>query len=160
MKYTYIDEDLKIKIDKLRNMFPVEDQVVIQALHLIYSKHRDIHIEHLEELSKYLNVPLNKIEGIVSFYDMFRVKRNAKHHIRVCKNLPCYIMGCKKVIEMFEKLTGEVRNEESKNGLFYIETVECIGACSVAPAFMIDDDLYDGTNITEEALNEILSKYT
>jgi NADH-quinone oxidoreductase subunit E len=112
------------------------------------------------ELSNYLEVPLNQIEGIITFYDMFRVKRNARHHIRVCKNLPCHIMGCKKLIELFEKLTGEERNQESKNGRFYIETVECIGACSVAPAFMIDDDLYDGTKITEEKLNEILSKYT
>lgn len=160
MEYIYIDEELKSKIDKLLKTFFTQDQVIIQSLHLIYSKYRDITLEHLEELSNYLNVPLNKIEGIVSFYDMFRVRRNAKHHIRVCKNLPCHIMGCKKLIEMFEKLTGEVRNEESKNGLFYIETVECIGACNVAPAFMIDDDLYDGTNITEEVLNEILSKYT
>jgi len=65
----------------------------------------------------------------------------------------------KKLIELFEKLTGEERNQESKNGRFYIETVECIGACGIAPAFMIDDDLYDGTKITEEKLNEILSKY-
>ncbi len=160
MEYIYIDEELKSKIDKLLKTFFTEDQVIIQSLHLIYSKYRDITLEHLEELSNYLNVPLNKIEGIVSFYDMFRVKRNAKHHIRVCKNLPCHIMGCKKLIDIIEKLTGEVRNEESKNGLFYIETVECIGACSIAPAFMVDDDLYNGTNITEEVLDEILSKYT
>ena len=160
MQYTYLTEDIRQKIDKYLNTFPVKEQVIIQALHLIYSKYRDIELPHMEELSNYIQVPLNQIEGIVHFYDMFRVKRNARHHIRVCKNLPCHIMGCKKLLELFEKLTNEKANEESKHGRFYIETVECIGACSIAPAFMIDDDLYDGTKITEEKLNEILSKYT
>jgi NADH-quinone oxidoreductase subunit E len=160
LEYTYLTPNIINKLEEYKNEFLTKDQVIIQALHLIYSKYRDISLDYMLELSNYLEVPLNQIEGIVTFYDMFRVKRNARHHIRVCKNLPCHIMGCKKLIELFEKLTGEERNQESKNGRFYIETVECIGACSVAPAFMIDDDLYDGTKITEEKLNEILSKYT
>lgn len=160
MEYVYLTQDIKERIDKYLERFPVKEQAVIQSLHLIYSKYRDITLEHMQELSDYLQVPLAHIEGIVSFYDMFRAKRNARHHIRVCKNLPCHIMGCKKLLELFEKLTGEKANEESKNGRFYIETVECIGSCSVAPAFMIDDDLYDGTKINEGKLNEILSKYT
>jgi NADH-quinone oxidoreductase subunit E len=160
LEYTYLTPDIINKIEEYKSEFLTKDQVIIQALHLIYSQHRDITLDHMLELSNYLEVPLNQIEGIITFYDMFRVKRNARHHVRVCKNLPCHIMGCKKLIELFEKLTGEERNQESKNGRFYIETVECIGACSVAPAFMIDDDLYDGAKITEEKLNEILSKYT
>lgn len=160
MEYKYLTEDIRQKIDYYLKTFPVKDQVIIQSLHLIYSKYRDIELHHIQELSDYIQVPLNQIEGIVSFYDMFRVKRKARHHIRVCKNLPCHIMGYKKLVELIEKITGEKSNEESKNGRFYIEKVECIGACSVAPAFMIDDDLYDGTKITEEKLDEILSKYT
>ncbi len=160
LEYKYLTQELRQKIDKYVQTFPVKEQVIIPALHLIYSKYRDIEFHHMEELAEYLQVPLSHIEGVISFYDMFRRKRKARHHIRLCKNLPCHIMGCKKLLELFEKITGEKANEESKNGRFYIETVECIGACSVAPAFMIDDDLYDGTKITEEKLYEILSKYT
>lgn len=160
MEYNYLTQDIREKIDKYVNTFPVKEQAVIQSLHLIHSKYRDIELPHIKELSDYLQIPLSQIEGIVSFYDMFRRKRKARHHIRLCKNLPCHIMGCKKLLELFEKITGEKANEESKNGRFYIETVECIGSCSVAPAFMIDDDLYDGTKITEEKLYEILSTYT
>ncbi|MEZ0324258.1 MAG: NAD(P)H-dependent oxidoreductase subunit E [Hydrogenothermaceae bacterium] len=160
MEFIYLTEEIKQQIDRYVEKFPLKDQAIIQSLHLIYSKYRDIEDVHMKELSEYLQVPLNVIEGIVSFYDMFRVKRGARHHIRVCKNLPCHIMGCKNLLKMFEKLTGEKANQYSKNGRFYIETVECIGSCSIAPAFMIDDDLYEGLNITEEKLNEILSKYT
>lgn len=160
MEFKYITPDIREKIDRYVNSFPVKEQVIIQSLHLIYYKYRDIDFKHMKELADYLDVPLNLIEGIVSFYDMFRIKRGARHHIRVCKNLPCHIMGCKNILKMFEKLTGEKANTYSQSGRFYIETVECIGSCSIAPAFMIDDDLYNGLNITEERLNEILSKYT
>lgn len=160
MEYRYLTPDIKENIDRYIETFPVKEQAIIQVLHLIYDRYRDISKEHMVELSTYLKVPLNLIEGIVSFYDMFRFKRSARHHVRVCKNLPCHIMGCKRMVELFEKLTGERSNEPSINGRFYIEMVECIGACSVAPTFMIDDDLYDGSKITEEKLYEILSKYT
>jgi NADH:ubiquinone oxidoreductase 24 kD subunit len=95
LEYTYLTPDIINKIEEYKKEFLTKEQVIIQALHLIYSKYRDITLDHMLELSNYLEVPLNQIEGIVSFYDMFRVKRNAKHHIRVCKNLPCHIMGCK-----------------------------------------------------------------
>lgn len=160
MELKYISEDMKREIDRYVEIFPVKEQAIIQSLHLIYDKYRDIQLEHVEELSRYLGVPVGLVEGIVSFYDMFRVKRGARHHIRICKNLPCHLMGCKSLLKMFEKLTGEIANQQSKGGRFYIETVECIGSCSIAPAFMIDDDLYNGLNITEERLDEILSKYT
>lgn len=160
MEFKYLTEDIKQKIDRYIQVFPVKEQAIIQSLHLIYDRYRDIQLDHMKELADYVNVPLNLVEGIVSFYDMFRVKRGARHHIRVCKNLPCHIMGCRNLLRMFEKLTGEKANQHSVHGRFYIETVECIGSCSIAPAFMIDDDLYNGLNLTEEKLDEILSKYT
>lgn len=160
MELKFLSEDMRREIDRYVEVFPTREQAIIQSLHLIYDKYRDIQQDHIQELSDYLKVPVGLVEGIVSFYDMFRIKRGARHHIRVCKNLPCNLMGCRGLIRMLEDLTGEKVNQKSKNGRFHIETVECIGSCSIAPAFMIDDDLYNGLNITEESLNEILSKYT
>lgn len=160
MELKYLTEEIRQKIDRYIQVFPAKEQAIIQSLHLIYDKYRDIEQDHMRELANYVGVHLNVIEGIVSFYDMFRVKRGARHHIRVCKNLPCHIMGCKNLLKIIEKATGEKINQPSVYGRFYIETVECIGSCSIAPAFMIDDDLYNGLNLTEEKIDEILSKYT
>lgn len=160
MEYIYLTEEIIQRINRYLERFPRKEQVIIQSLHLIYDKYRDIELEHIQELADYLKEPVATIEGIVSFYDMFRIKRNARHHIRICKNLPCHIMKYKKLLKLIEEKTGVKAEEHDPNGRFYIELVECIGACSIAPAFMIDNDLYDGSKITEEKLDEILSKYT
>ena len=158
--YKYLNEEIRKKIDQYRNTFPYKEQSIIPSLHEILNYYRDIPFESLEELADYLEVPLNEIEGIVTFYDMFRHKKNARNHIRICRNLPCHLRKARKLVKQIEKLTGAEAGGHSVDGRWYIELVECIGSCAIAPAFLINDDLYDGSKIkTEEDLKNILEKY-
>ncbi len=159
MAYKYLTEDIIQKIDEYRNKFPYKEQAIIPSLHEILEKHRDIPEKSLEELAEYLKVPLSHIEGIVSFYDMFRFKKNARHHIRICRNLPCHLANYQSLLEKIKELTGADVRKSSADGRWYIELVECIGSCAIAPAFLIDNDLYDGSNLTDEELKKILEKY-
>jgi NADH:ubiquinone oxidoreductase subunit E len=158
--YRYLNKEIREKIDQCRNTFPYKEQCIIPSLHEILYVYRDIPFEAMEELAEYLKVPLNEIEGIVTFYDMFRHKKNARNHIRVCRNLPCHLGKARKLLKKIEKLTGAEAGGHSADGRWYIELVECIGSCAIAPAFLINDDLYDGSKIkTEEDLKNILEKY-
>lgn len=159
MAYKYLTEDIIQKIDEYRNKFPYREQAIIPSLHEILEKYRDIPEKSLEELAEYLKVPLSHIEGIVSFYDMFRFKKNARHHIRVCRNLPCHLANYQSLLEKIKELTNADVGKSSADGRWYIELVECIGSCAIAPAFLIDNDLYDGSNLTDEELKKILEKY-
>ncbi|NPA52653.1 MAG: NADH dehydrogenase FAD-containing subunit [Aquificae bacterium] len=161
MKYTYLTDRLIKKIDFYVQKYPVKEQAIIPSLHEILYEYRDIPQKAVEELADYLKIPLNNIEGIVSFYDMFRHKKHgAKNHIRVCRNLPCHLGNYKNLLTMLEKLTGAEVGGVSPDKNWYIELVECIGSCAIAPAFLINDDLYDGTKIkTEKDLEKILQKY-
>ncbi|RUM58710.1 MAG: NADH dehydrogenase FAD-containing subunit [Persephonella sp.] len=159
MAYKYLTEDIIQKIDEYRNKFPYKEQAIIPSLHEILEKYRDIPEKSLEELAEYLKVPLNHIEGIVSFYDMFRFKKNARHHIRICRNLPCHLANYQSLLEKIKELTNADVGKSSADGRWYIELVECIGSCAIAPAFLIDNDLYDGSNLTDEELKKILEKY-
>lgn len=160
MEYKYLTQEIKNKIDYFKNKYLVKEQAIIPSLHVILEVYRDIPHEAVRELSEYLQVPKADIEGIVSFYDMFRHKKNARHHIRLCRNLPCHLAGSKKLLKMLEKLTGAKAGEHSPDGKWYIELVECIGSCAIAPAFLINNDLYDGSKIkTEQDLKEILDRY-
>ncbi len=160
MNYRYLTPDLIEKIEYYKNKYMVKEQAIIPSLHEILEKYRDIPHEAIVELSDYLKVPEAEIEGIVTFYDMFRHPKHAKNHIRVCRNLPCHLAKSKKLVKMLEKLTGAEAGGHSPDGLWYIELVECIGSCAIAPAFLINNDLYDGSKIkTEEDLKEILNKY-
>ncbi|RMA97883.1 NADH-quinone oxidoreductase subunit NuoE family protein [Hydrogenothermus marinus] len=160
MEYKYLTQEIKNKIDYFKNKYLVKEQAIIPSLHVILEVYRDIPHEAVRELSEYLQVPEADIEGIVSFYDMFRHKKNARHHIRLCRNLPCHLAGSKKFLKILEKLTGAKAGEHSPDGKWYIELVECIGSCAIAPAFLINNDLYDGSKIkTEQDLKEILDRY-
>lgn len=159
MKYEYLTNDLIEKIDSYLNKFPYKEQAIIPSLHEILEKYRDIPYKSLEELSDYLQIPLSHIEGIVSFYDMFRYKKNARHHIRICRNLPCHLANYQSLLDKIKELTGADIGKNSPDGRWYIELVECIGSCAIAPAFLIDNDLYDGSSLDEEELKKILEKY-
>jgi len=160
MEYKYLTKHLREKIDYFKNKYLVKEQAIIPSLHTIQEIYRDIPPEAVEELAHYLQVPLADVEGIVTFYDMFRFRKNARNHIRLCRNLPCHLGGSKQFLKMLEKLTGAKAGESSLDGKWYIELVECIGSCAIAPAFLINYDLYDGSKIkTEEDLKKILERY-
>ncbi len=159
--YQFLTQDIIDKIEEYRKEFPYyPQQLIIPTLHEILYKYRDIPEEVVFELADYLGIHPSEVEGVVTFYDMFRHKKNAKNHIRICRNLPCHLANYRNLLSMLEKLTGAKAGSSSKDNLWYIELVECIGSCAIAPAFLINDDLYDGSQIkSEEDLKEILKKY-
>jgi NADH:ubiquinone oxidoreductase subunit E len=160
MSYKYLSPDILEKIEDYRKKYPLKEQAVIPSLHEILEKYRDIPEKALEELSEYLSVPLSDIEGIVSFYDMFRYRKNARNHIRICRNLPCHLAKYHNILEMLKEKTGADVGKNSPDGKWYIELVECIGSCGIAPAFLINNDLYDGSKIkSEKDIEEILDRY-
>ncbi len=160
MEYKYLTKEVIEKIEYFKNKYLTKEQAIIPSLHTIQETYRDIPDEAIRELSEYLQVPEADIEGIVSFYDMFRFEKKAKNHIRLCRNLPCHLAGSRKFLKMLEKLTGAEAGGHSPDGKWYIELVECIGSCSIAPSFLINYDLYDGSSIkSEEDLKKILERY-
>ncbi|WP_456393692.1 NADH-quinone oxidoreductase subunit NuoE family protein [Persephonella sp.] len=159
-RYRYLTEDIIEKIEECRKKFPYREQCIIPTLHHILEKYRDIPGEAVFELADYLQVPPADIEGIVSFYDMFRYRKNAKNHIRICRNLPCHLANYQSLLEDIKKLTGAEVGKNSPDGMWYIELVECIGSCGIAPAFLINNDLYDGSKIKDiQQLKQILDRY-
>jgi NADH:ubiquinone oxidoreductase subunit E len=160
MEYKYLTEDIIQKINGYLEKFPYREQAIIPSLHEILEKYRDIPDEALPELADYLKVSLNRVKEIVSFYDMFRHKKNARHHIRICRNLPCHLANYRNLLEMMKELTNADVGKNSPDKKWYIELVECIGSCAIAPAFLINNDLYDGSQIkSKEDLKKILDKY-
>ncbi len=106
MEYKYLTPDLIEKINIYLEKFPYREQSIIPTLHEILEKYRDIPEDALPEVADYLKVSLSRVEEIVSFYDMFRFKKNAKNHIRICRNLPCHLASYSNLLEVIKKLTG------------------------------------------------------
>lgn len=108
----------------------------------------------LRIISKALGVPLSKVYGVATFYSMLSTKKRGKYIIQVCKSGPCYVNGTSTVVDVFENVLGIKMGEVTNDGLFSLEYTSCLGACDIAPAVKINEQLYG--NLTVGKIIEIV----
>lgn len=131
------------------------------ALMPIMQKAQDIYgylpIEVQTMISDAMNVPLEKIYGIATFYAQFALAPKGQYRVSVCLGTACYVKGAQAV---FDKLVELLKIEEggcTPDGKFSLEACRCVGACGLAPVMMINDDVYG--RLTPDQLEGILAKY-
>ncbi|MCS7171118.1 MAG: NADH-quinone oxidoreductase subunit NuoE [Aquificaceae bacterium] len=155
---TMLPEELLKKLQGHAEYFPRKEQAILLCLHEVQDHYGHLPEFALKEVAKILDLPLNHIEDVVSFYDMFDRGLPARHRVRVCVSVVCNLMKSQRVLTALKELLGISIGEVTKDGKFKLVGVQCIGACSEAPCFMVDEDLYKFES--KEKLNEILSRYT
>lgn len=109
------------------------------------------------EVGDYLNLPTSKIYGVATFYNQFRFQPVGKNHIQVCRGTACHVLGSATVLEELEKNLKIKAGDTSKDGLFSIEVVACIGACGLAPVIAINGNFH--AKVTPESLKDIIENY-
>lgn len=153
-----LPEKLQKKLEDHAQYFPKKEQAVLLCLHEVQDHYGHIPSFALEEVSRVLDVPLNHVENVVAFYDMFDRGEPARHRVRVCVSVVCNLMNSQRVLQAVKELLGISPGEVTKDGRFKLIGVQCIGACSEAPCFMVDEDTYKFES--KEKLYEVLSRYT
>lgn len=108
-------------------------------------------------ISDELDVPIEKIYGVATFYSQFNLSPKGRNQISVCLGTACYVKGSGNIYsELMKKL--EIQGGEcTPDGKFSLDACRCIGACGLAPVMMINDDVYG--RLTVDQLDEILAKY-
>jgi len=104
-----------------------------------------------------MDIPLEKIYGISTFYAQFLLTPAGKYAIAMCMGTACYVKGAQDILDHLCELLGIQPGECTQDGLFSIEACRCIGACGLAPVMMINEDVYG--NLTPDMLDGILAKY-
>lgn len=102
--------------------------------------------ESIMEVGSYLNIPSSKIFGVATFYNQFRFQPNGKYHIQVCRGTACHVLGSATVLQEMEKLLKVKAGHTTRDGLFSIEVVACIGACGLAPVISVNGEFYAKVN--------------
>ncbi|RLE08457.1 NADH-quinone oxidoreductase subunit NuoE [Candidatus Aerophobetes bacterium] len=113
--------------------------------------------EDVKAVSKYLRIPASEVESVISFYTMFSRKPRGKYVIRFCDSPTCHLLGGLKILEEVKQILGIDTGETTRDGLFTLEMTSCLGACGVAPAMMINDEIYG--NLTPSKAREIIQNY-
>lgn len=113
--------------------------------------------EAVKRLADGLNVPFSQAYGVTTFYTMFSAAPRGQNIIRACESPPCHLMGAESIIEILKDELGIKVGEATPDGRFTLELTSCIGVCGVAPAIMINEEVYG--NLTRDKIPEILKKY-
>ena len=109
------------------------------------------------EVGKYLKIPTSKIFGVATFYNQFRFEPQGKYHIQVCRGTACHVLGSSTVLHEIEKNLKIKAGSTSRDGLFSLEVVACIGACGLAPVININGEFHAKVNAA--AIQSILDQY-
>ncbi len=110
--------------------------------------------ETLREVAEYVGLPTSTVVSSATFYSMFSLTPRGRHIIRICESPPCQLVGAESLLDLLIKTLGVEVGETTEDGAFTLETSSCLGVCGVAPAMMIDEELYG--NLTKERLAGIL----
>lgn len=117
-----------------------EPDALITALEEIQRQYGYLSQNHLQYLSRELGFPLARIYGVVTFYNLFRLNPPGKHQIRVCRGTACHVNQSAQILAHLEKQLGVGVGETSADGEFTLQTLACVGACSLAPVVVIDEE--------------------
>ena len=104
-----------------------------------------------------LTIPLSEVYGVVTFYSFFTMAPRGKHTIRCCLGTACYVRGSKRILEKLTQILKVAPGETTKDRLFSLETIRCLGACGLAPVTMVDENTY--RQMKPSKVSEILEAY-
>jgi NADH-quinone oxidoreductase subunit E len=110
----------------------------------------------LLEIHQETGIPLSNIYGVATFYAQFRLTPIGKNLIRVCHGTACHVAGANAISEALEETLHISNGETTADRLFTLETVSCIGCCSLAPVIMINNDTYG--NLNEKQVKKVLKQ--
>lgn len=115
---------------------------LIKGLQTVQGKEGYLSDEAILAVAEYFSIPAVEVEGVVSFYAQFKRTKPGKYQISVCDGTACHIKGSNMILDWISTELGISDGETDKDGLFSLETVACLGCCSLAPVLSINGRVY------------------
>lgn len=108
----------------------------------------------IARIGKHLGIPASKVYGVATFYNQFRFQPRGRYHVMVCRGTACHVKGSKKSLEMVQKALRIEPGQTSRDRLFSLEVVACMGACGLAPVVNINGEFH--AKVTPQKLGKLL----
>jgi NADH-quinone oxidoreductase subunit E len=147
--------DVKEQIAELLTRYPTSEAVLLPALHLAQKAWGGwLPDEAIAAVAAELALPVSKVYGVVTFYDLYHQHPVGRHRIRVCTNLSCQLRGAEEIMEVLHQELGVEEDEITPDGRCTYVHFECLGSCDTAPMMMVDDTYHE--NLTPQSVRQIL----
>lgn len=134
--------------------YPKKEAAMLPVLYLAQQEFGYLSSEAIEYVAQLMDLPPARVYGVVTFYTMLNMKPIGKHHIQVCRTLPCALAGAEKITALLKSKLGIQVGETTLDGKCTLSEVECLASCGTGPMMQINDDYYE--NLTQEKMEEIL----
>ena len=148
-----VTEETKEILEK----FPKEKDQLIMILNEVQEKYGYIPKQAQMVISEELSIPMAEIYGVITFYSRFTLEPKGKYNISICLGTACFVKGSGNLLDRAKERLKINSGEVTPDGKFSIDEVRCVGACGLAPVFMINNEVYG--NATVKMLDEAIDKY-
>jgi NADH-quinone oxidoreductase subunit E len=145
------------RIDRIIDKHQCDASSLIQVLLEIQSENHWLPKEALERVSEKLQVPLSRIQHIVTFYKAFSLVPKGRHEIHICVGTACHVRGATRLLDHVEDLLGIKPGETDLDLKFSLETVNCVGCCALGPVMDVDGKIYG--NMAPSKTADVIKNY-
>ncbi|MGL9725387.1 MAG: NADH-quinone oxidoreductase subunit NuoE [Wolbachia sp.] len=156
-QFSFTSENLK-KAKKSIEMYPKgrEGSAVMSLLYLVQEQCGWVPESAMRYVADMLHIPHIRIYEVANFYTMYNLKPVGKYLVQVCRTTPCWLCNSEEVLTTFKKKLEINIGETTKDNLFTLKEVECLGVCVNAPVVQINNNFYE--NLTPEKVEDIIEK--
>jgi NADH-quinone oxidoreductase subunit E len=145
------------KIDQIIEKHGAQARSLIQVLLEVQSENHWLPREVLERVGEKLQVPMNRIQHIATFYKAFSLVPKGRHEVHICVGTACHVRGATRVLDTVQDLIGIKPGETDLDMKFSLETVNCLGCCALGPVMEIDGKTH--AKITPAETADVLKSY-
>jgi len=150
-------EQFETRFAEMITHYPTKRSALVPTLLYAQDEVGFLSDEVIAELATRLDLTNLEVRNVISYYSMLTTKPRGKYNVQVCTNIACMLRGGEELLEHCEKKLGIGHKGTTTDGLFSLEEVECIGACSWAPAVQVNYDFHE--NLTNEKMDQVLEGY-
>ena len=144
------------KIDEYISHYPSKRSAILPALYVAQDEHGYVTDEDVKYLAKRLDMRVNEVEEVVTFYSMYSRVPVGKYKLQVCRTISCMVVGAPEITKHLCSKLGVKVNETTPDGKFTVQEVECLGYCDLAPVLQVNFDYHE--QITPERAGEIVDQ--
>jgi NADH-quinone oxidoreductase subunit E len=154
---TIFSPELAARFDKLVTIYPLKRSALVPML--LYAQDEVGYVSNavVTEIAQRLDLLELDVRNVLSYYSMLRTKPAGKYNVQVCTNISCMLRGGYEILDHCKHKLGIGHKEVTRDGVFSLEEVECIGACCWAPAIQINYDFHE--NLTPAKVDALFQMY-
>jgi NADH-quinone oxidoreductase subunit E len=144
-------------IEEVVAKYPRGREHLISILQEVQAEYGYLSKESINRIADYLGLPSSKIFGVATFYNQFKLSAPGRIQVAICRGTACHVKGSLNLLDNCRQLLGIEVGQTSKDGLFSLETVACLGCCSIAPAIMVNGRFFG--RLDKKTLEELIEKW-